>query len=84
MFLLIGRMTSSNMLTCTNCGSSAFVTPKGASNASIVTCQSCGASLATVSELQAAAKAAIAGGSGQVVKEKFRAAFRHLPNIKVE
>ena len=84
MFLLIGRMTSSNMLTCANCGSSAFVTLKGATNASIVTCQSCGASLATVSELQAAAKAAIAGGSGQVVKEKFRAAFRHLPNIKVE
>jgi hypothetical protein len=77
-------MTSPNMLTCAKCGSSAFVTPKDANNASIVTCQSCGASLAAVSELQAAAKAAIADGSGKVVKEKFRAVFRNLPNIKVE
>jgi hypothetical protein len=77
-------MNSPNMLTCANCGSGAFVTPKDANNSSIVTCQSCGASLATVSELQAAAKAAIAAGSGQVVKEKFQGAFRNLPNIKVE
>ena len=69
------------MLKCANCGSSEFVTPQNASNASIVTCQSCSAALATVSELQAAAKAAIAAGSG---KENFREAFRNLPNIRVD
>ncbi|HEY4878457.1 MAG TPA: hypothetical protein VIH97_05000 [Candidatus Acidoferrales bacterium] len=72
------------MLKCANCGSSEFVTPQNASNASIVTCQSCSAALATVSELQAAAKAAIAAGSGKVVKENFREAFRNLPNIRVD
>jgi hypothetical protein len=56
---------------------------------SILTCancgsSACGASLATVSERQAAAKAAIAAGAGKVVKEKFRAAFRNLPNIAVK
>jgi hypothetical protein len=77
-------MAPPNILTCANCGSSAFVTPKDATNTSIVTCQSCGASLATVNEIQAAAKAAIAAGGGKVVKEHFRAAFRNLPNIGVE
>jgi hypothetical protein len=77
-------MAPSSILTCANCGSTAFVTPKDATNSSIVTCQSCGASLATVSELQAAAKAAIAAGAGKVVKEHFRTAFRNLSNIRVE
>jgi hypothetical protein len=77
-------MTPPNILTCANCGSSAFVTPKDATNSTIVTCQSCCASLATVNELQAAAKAAIAAGAGKVAKEHFRTAFRNLPNIRVE
>jgi hypothetical protein len=71
------------MLTCANCGSADFVTPATATNTSIVTCKSCGASLCTVSEIQAAAKAAVAGAAGKVVKENFRAAFEHLPALKV-
>ena len=72
------------MLACAACGASAFVTPKDATNSSIVTCQSCGASLATVSELQAAAKTAMAAGAGKVLKEKFRDAFKNLPAIRVQ
>jgi hypothetical protein len=72
------------MLACANCGSSAFAAPERANNASMVTCKSCGNALATVGEIQAAAKAAVANGAGKVVKENFRAAFANLPNIKIE
>lgn len=77
-------MTAPNMLACAACGASEFVTPKNATNSSVVTCQSCGAALATVSELQAAAKVAMAAGAGKVLKEKFRDAFKHLPAIRVQ
>ena len=77
-------MASPNMLTCANCGSSAFVTPDQPSNSSMVTCKSCGNALGTVAEIQAAAKLAIAGGSGKIVKEEFRDAFKNLPSIRVQ
>ena len=77
-------MNSPNMLACAGCGASAFVAPEKASNSSIVTCKFCGAALGTVGEIQAAAKVALAAGAGKVAKEKFRKAFRNLPNIKVE
>ena len=77
-------MNSPNMLACAACGASDFAAPEKATNASMVTCKSCGASLASVGQLQAAAKAALAAGAGKVVKEKFREAFQHLTSIKVE
>jgi hypothetical protein len=77
-------MNSPNMLACAACGAGDFAAPEKATNASMVTCKSCGASLASVGQLQAAAKAALAAGAGKVVKEKFREAFRHLTSIKVE
>jgi hypothetical protein len=77
-------MNSPNLLACAACGASDFAAPEKATNASMVTCKSCGASLATVAQLQAAAKAAMSGTGGKVLKEKFREAFKNLPNIKVE
>jgi hypothetical protein len=76
-------MNPPNMLACAACGAADFAAPENATNSSIVTCKSCGASLATVGQLQAAAKAALAAGAGKVVKEKFREAFKDLPNICV-
>jgi hypothetical protein len=77
-------MNPPNMLACAACGAGDFGAPENATNFSIVTCKSCGASLASVGQLQAAAKTALAAGAGKVVKEKFREAFRHLTSIKVE
>ncbi|HEY0704793.1 MAG TPA: hypothetical protein VGD60_18640 [Candidatus Acidoferrales bacterium] len=77
-------MNSPKMLVCAACGASDFAAPEKATNASVVTCKSCGASLATVGQLQAAAKAAMSGTGGKVLRDKFREAFQNLPNIKVE
>ncbi len=77
-------MTSPKILTCAVCGSSDFAAPENATNSSMVSCKSCNVQLATVGRLQAAAKAALAAGAGRVSKDKFRDAFKHLPNIKVD
>jgi hypothetical protein len=77
-------MNSPKILTCAGCGAADFAVPENTSNSSIVVCKSCNAPLATVGQLQAAAKAAIAAGAGKVSKDKFREAFHHLPNIKVD
>ncbi|HEY4878461.1 MAG TPA: hypothetical protein VIH97_05020 [Candidatus Acidoferrales bacterium] len=77
-------MKTPSMLACAACGAADFAAPENATNSSIVTCKSCGASLTSVGQLQAAAKAALAAGAGKVVKEKFREAFQHLTSIKVE
>jgi hypothetical protein len=79
----LSPMNSPNMLACAVCGASDFAAPEKATNASMVTCKSCGASLATVGQLQAAAKAAMSGTGGKVQNEKFRQAFKNLQNIQV-
>lgn len=77
-------MNAPKILTCAACGAADFAAPEKATNSSMVTCKSCNAPLATVGQLQAAAKAALAAGAGKVSKDKFREAFRHLSAIKVD
>jgi hypothetical protein len=77
-------MNTPKILTCAACGAHDFAAPANATNSSMVACNSCNAQLATVAELQAAAKSALAAAGNKVSKEKFREAFRHLANIKVE
>ncbi len=77
-------MNSPKILTCAACGAADFAAPEKATNSSMITCKPCGAKLATVAELQAAAKSALAAAGNKVSKEKFREAFQHLPNIRVE
>jgi hypothetical protein len=77
-------MNTPKILTCAACGAADFAAPEKATNASMVTCKPCGAQLATVAELQSAAKSALASGGGKVFKDKFREAFKNLRNINVE
>lgn len=77
-------MNTPKILTCAACGAADFAAPEKATNSSMVSCKSCGAHLATVAELQSAAKSALASGGGKVSKDKFREAFKSLTNIKVD
>jgi transcription elongation factor Elf1 len=77
-------MNTPKILTCAACGAADFAAPEKATNSSMVACRSCGAQLATVAELQAAAKSALAAAGNKVSKDKFREAFKNLKNIKVD